>query len=152
MCFSQICCTEKIRWLLPREMGRTNSVVNTGRPLQRWTHPPATLIRESQEVKDCLLGNCHENQPVAPTPRGGGKGRNSPIWESLGSQQSLLLTPSAGWSVSELGTGVPTKKPPCLLSPGQNWEEGQRNPTRLQDGKKSSKTLDFRLSLGKKEL
>lgn len=71
MCFSQICCTEKIRWLLPREMGRTNSVVNTGRPLQRWTHPPATLIRESQEVKDCLLGNCHENQPVAPTPRGG---------------------------------------------------------------------------------
>lgn len=55
MCFSQICCTEKIRQLLPREMGKANSVVNPARLPQRWTQPLAALIRESQEVRAVYL-------------------------------------------------------------------------------------------------
>ena len=70
MCFSQICCTEKIRRLLPGEMGRTNSVVNTGRLLQRWTHPTATLIRESQEVRAVYLGTAMRTR-LQPPPQGG---------------------------------------------------------------------------------
>lgn len=105
MCFSQICCTEKIRWLLPREMGRTNSVVNTGRPLQRWTHPPATLIRESQEVKDCLLGNCHENQPVAPTPRGGGRGETAQSGKAWDPSRAFFSHPLRGDLCLNLGLG-----------------------------------------------
>ena len=75
MCFSQICCTEKIRQLLPGETGRTNSVVNTGRLLQRWTHPPATLSRESQEVRAVYLGTAMRTRRQ-PQAQGGQKQPN----------------------------------------------------------------------------
>lgn len=72
MCFSQICCTEKIRRLLPGDKGRTNSVDSTGRLRQRWTHPPATLIRESQEVRAVSLGTAMRTRRQ-PQPQGGQK-------------------------------------------------------------------------------
>ena len=71
MCFPQICCTEKIRRLLPE--GWEEQTVLSAREglLQRWPHPPATLIRESQEA-GCLLGNHHENHRAAVLTQGGG--------------------------------------------------------------------------------
>ena len=138
MCFPQIRCTEKIRRLLPRGMGRTSSAVSTGRAAQRRPHPPATLIRESQEA-GCLLGNHHENHRAAALTReGGGETTSSGIWDSSAACFSISWSMACSWvwacnaKVSAV-TPVPAKT---------QWGCGPEVPDKDLGWKENHKTLN----------
>lgn len=138
MCFSQIYCTEKIRRPLPREMGRTNHVVNTGRLLQRETHPPCHLDERKPGSEGCLLGSTMRTR-LQPQPLGG-RGETATSGKGCGSNMALFSQPPSVMflnpRLSCQGLGCHACSPRTGLGNGP-W----LNRTRIQDRKKHYKTF-----------